>query len=282
MKVLKIIAALLLSAVLFVSAGLAMGSFAAGEAISEEAIEKAIVDTGAVDKLTDNILAQNTTNLGAGYGQTMKTILKSDAMTQFFTEYTASCLQSKVYEETYEEIGSDELNEAFQRGTDECMADGSIAMGEMERKVFDEALNLAMPVLTEGVNYVLKQMNLSSFVDEDTAQQIEMAQSITSDTLRFGACAVAAACCLIILLLFHRSKMGLIWCGVCILIIAVFFGIFAVMLDQTVASSGENIVLSRQMLYVMVAHGLKYVAVAGGALGAACFPACLILRKIFR
>ena len=46
----------------------------------------------------------------------------------------------------------------------------SISFGE--RKLFDAALNMAMPNLTEGVNYVLGQMNLTAFVDDETAQLV--------------------------------------------------------------------------------------------------------------
>ena len=46
-------------------------------------------------------------------------------------------------------------------------------MNEGERKMFDVALNAAMPNLTKGVNYVLSQMDLDAFVDEETAEQIE-------------------------------------------------------------------------------------------------------------
>ena len=282
MRVLKGILAFLLAIILLLSASLALGSYAVSEAISEDAVEEAITETDAVGQLTDNIIQHNTINLGGVYGETMQTVLKSDAMTAFFTEYTARCLQSQVYGEEMEEIGSDDLNMAFSQGMDECLANGTISMNEGERKMFDVALNAAMPNLTKGVNYVLSQMDLDAFVDEETAEQIEMARTATSDQVRYGAAGIAIMACLLIVVLYWRSKIGLIWCGAIILVIAAFMYILSMMIDQTMASSGDGIVLSRQMLYVMVTHGtiaaMKVSAVVGGAMIIA-FP---IFRLVFR
>ena len=98
----------LLALILLASSVLALGSYAVAESISEGAVEKAITETDAVGMLTDNIIEHNTINLGGVYGETMQAILKSDAMTDFFTAYTARCLQSQVYGEEMEEIGLDE------------------------------------------------------------------------------------------------------------------------------------------------------------------------------
>ena len=191
MRLLKGLVAFALAVILIASSALALGSYAVSEAISEEGVEKAITETDAVGELTDNIIQQNTVNMGGVYGETMQAILKSDAMTDYFTEYTARCLQSQIYGEEMEELGSDDLNMAFSRGTDECIANGTITMNKGERAMFDTALNLAMPALTEGINYVLSQMNLTDFVDEETAEQIEMARTATSDEVRYGAAGIA-------------------------------------------------------------------------------------------
>jgi hypothetical protein len=282
MRVLKGILAFLLAIILLLSASLALGSYAVSEAISEDAVEEAITETDAVGQLTDNIIQHNTINLGGVYGETMQTVLKSDAMTAFFTEYTARCLQSQVYGEEMEEIGSDDLNMAFSQGMDECLANGTISMNEGERKMFDAALNAAMPNLTKGVNYVLSQMDLDAFVDEETAEQIEMAQTATSAQVRYGAAGIAIMACLLIVVLYWRSKIGLIWCGAIILVIAAFMYILSMMIDQTMASSGDGIVLSRQMLYVMVTHGTIAAMKAGAVVGGAMIIAFPIFRLVFR
>jgi hypothetical protein len=282
MRVLKGFLAFLLTIILLLSASLALGSYAVSEAISEDAVEEAITETDAVGQLTDNIIQHNTINLGGVYGETMQAVLKSDAMTAFFTEYTARCLQSQVYGEEMEEIGSDDLNMAFSQGMDECLANGTISMNEGERKMFDEALNAAMPNLTKGVNYVLNQMDLDTFVDEETAEQIEMARAATSDQVRYGAAGIAIIACLLIVVLYWRSKIGLIWCGAIILVIAAFMYILSMMIDQTMASSGDGIVLSRQMLYVMVTHGTIAAMKVGAVIGGAMIIAFPIFRIVFR
>ena len=289
MRVIRFLASVIVAAVLVASAGMAMGSFAVTEAVSQEAIEKAITETGAIDELTNNILAQNTVNLGGQYGQTMKEILKSDAMTEFFTAYTAGALQAKVLGEEgtagssyYEEIGSDDLYQAFSSGTDQCLAKGSISMNEGERTIFDGALKTAMPMLAEGINYVLTQMNLTSFVDEDMQQQIEIAHEITSDRFRYGTIGLGALAALLLFLLRWNRHTGFVWCGVCLLLVAAMFYIFAMMLEGTVESSSSFIALSSRMLYIMVAYGLQKIAIIGGGAGVLCFPACPIAKLIFR
>ena len=282
MRVVKGILAFLLAVILIISATLALGSYAVSEAMSEDAVEKAITETDAVGQLTDNIIQQNTVNLGGVYGETMQSVLKSDAMTAFFTEYTARCLQSQVYGEEMEEIGSDDLNMAFSRGMDECLANGTVSMNEGERKMFDDALNAAMPNLTKGVNYVLSQMNLDAFVDEETAEQIEMARTATSPQVRYGAAGIAIMACLLIVVLYWRSKAGLILCGALILVIAAFLFILSMMIDQTIEATGDGMVLSRQMLYVMVTYGVQAAMRVGAIVGIAMIIAFPIFRLVFR
>ena len=282
MRVIKGILAFLLAIILLLSASLALGSFAVSEAISEDAVEEAITETDAVGQLTDNIIQQNTVNLGGVYGETMQSVLKSDAMTAFFTEYTARCLQSQVYGEEMEEVGSDDLNMAFSQGMDECLANGTISMNEGERKMFDDALNAAMPNLTKGVNYVLNQMDLDAFVDEETAEQIEMARTVTSAQVRYGAAGIAIMACLLIVALYWGSKIGLILCGVIILVIAAFMFILSMMIDQTVDATGDGMVLSRQMLYVMVTYGVQSAMKVGAVVGGAMIIAFPVFRLIFR
>lgn len=282
MKILKTLIALILSVILLASVGMAMCSFAVDKSLSEESIEKAISETNAVDKLTDRILEQNTVNMGGEYGESMKAILKSDTMTDFFTAYTAKALRDQVYGDGGTEIGTDEMNQAFSEGMDECRANGSISMNSGERLLFDQALNSAMPNLTEGINYVLTQMNLTSFVDEETQEQIETAKKLASPEVRYGTIGIAIIICLIIIAFFWRSKLGMIWCSFCILLIAGFFWLIAMMLEGTMESSGDYLALSTKMLAVMISYGADYVAIATGLIGLAFIPGCLILRLLSR
>lgn len=289
MRIVRFLLSIILAIILILSAGAVFSSFAVTEAVSEEAIQKAVVETGAVDELTDRILSQNTVNMGGQYGQTMKEILKSESMTKFFTAYTAGCLQNQVRGEEgtagsgyYDEIGSDDLYMAFREGTDECINKGSISMGEGERQIFDTALKTAMPTLANGINYVIQQMNLTSFIDDDTAEYMETAQMMTSSEFRYGAIGIAAIACLGLILLRRHRRSGLFWCGICLLLIAGLFYVVATMLSGTAESSGDFVALSTRMLYVMVAYGLKKVAIAGGVAGAACLPICLVAKLLRR
>ena len=272
----------LLAIVLLASAALALGSYAVTETISEDAVGRAITETNAVGQLTDNIIEHNTVNLGGVYGETMQAILKSDAMTEFFTAYTARCLQSQIYGEEMEEIGTDDLNAAFSRGTDECLEKGIISMDQGERAMFDEALNMAMPNLTKGINYVLSQMNLTSFVDEDTSQQIQIARTATSNEIRYGSAGIAILACILLFALYWRSKLGMLLAGIMILLAAAFFFALSMMIDATVESSGEGLVLSRQMLYIMISYGSQQAVKAGAIIGGAMIVACPIFKILFR
>ena len=282
MKFLRGLLGFVVALILIASSALALGSFAVSEAVSENAVEEAITKTDAVGKLTDNIIVRNTINLGGEYGDTMQAILKSDAMTEFFTEYTARSLQGQVYGEDMEEIGSDDLNQAFSRGMDECLANGTVTMDEGERMIFDQALNTAMPNLTEGVNFVLDQMSLSGFVDEDTEEQIEIAQAATSAEVRYGAAGIAIMACLVLIALYWRSKTGFLISGAIILAVAAFFYVLQMMIGQTLASSGTGIVLSRQMLYIMVSYGAMEAVRIGAIVGSALLVAFPLFRLLFR
>ncbi len=282
MRLLRGILGFLLALILLASAGLALGSYAVAETVSEDAVEKAITETDAVGKLTDNIIEHNTINLGGVYGDTMQAILKSDAMTEFFTAYTTRCLQSQVYGGEMEELGADDLNAAFSRGMDECIENGSVSMDRGERALFDEALNTAMPNLTKGINYVLSQMNLTSFVDEDTANQIELAQAATSTEVRYGAAGIAILACVLLFALYWRSKFGMLLSGIMILVVATFFFVLSMMIEQTVESSGTGVVLSRQMLYIMVSYGAQQAVRIGAIIGGAMIVGCPIFKLVFR
>lgn len=282
MRFLRGLLAFVLALILIASSALALGSFAVSRAVSEDAVRQAITETDAVGQLTGNIIIQNTINLGGEYGETMQAILKSDAMTDFFTEYTARSLQAQVYGTEMEELGSDALNEAFSRGMDECLANGTVTMDEGERMIFDQALNTAMPNLTEGVNFVLDQMELTDFVDEETSQQIEIARQATSDEVRYGAAGIAIMVCLLLIALYWRSKMGFLISGLIILLVAGFFYLLPIMIGQTMEATGSSIVLSRKMLFVMVSCGSMEAVRVGAAAGAALIAACPVFKLLFR
>ena len=282
MRLIRGLLAFALAVILIASSALALGSYAVSEAISEDAVRQAITETDAVGKLTDDIIQQNTINLGGAYGESMQAILKSDAMTEFFTEYTARSLQSKVYGQETEEIGSDDLNMAFSRGMDECIEKGTVTMDKGERAIFDEALNMSMPNLTKGINYVLGQMSLTGFVDEDTARQIEIARTATSDEVRYGAAGIAILACILLFALYWRSKFGMLLCGIMILVVAAFFYFMSMMIEQTMGADATEMVLSRQMLYIMVSYGAAQAMKVGAVIGGAMIAACPIFKLVFR
>ena len=282
MRLIRGLLAFALAIILIASSALALGSYAISEAISEDAVRQAITETDAVGKLTDNIIQQKTINLGGAYGESMQAILKSDAMTEFFTEYTARSLQSKVYGQETEEIGSDDLNMAFSRGMDECIEKGTVTMDKGERAIFDEALNMSMPNLTKGINYVLGQMSLTGFVDEDTAEQIEIARTATSDEVRYGAAGIAILACILLFALYWRSKFGMLLCGIMILVVAAFFYFMSMMIEQTMVADETGLILSRQMLYIMVSYGAAQAMKVGAVIGGAMIVACPVFKLVFR
>ena len=155
-------------------------------------------------------------------------------------------------------------------------------MDQGERAMFDAALNAAMPNLTKGINYVLDQMDLTSFVDEDTAHQIEIARTATSNEVRYGAAGIAILACILLFALYWRSKFGMLLAGIMILVAAAFFYALSVMIDSTVASSGSGLVLSRQMLYIMVSYGSLQAVKAGAMIGGAMIVACPVFKLLFR
>ena len=148
--------------------------------------------------------------------------------------------------------------------------------------MFDEALNTSMPNLTKGINYVLEQMSLKDFVDENLSKQIETARMGTSDEIRYGAAGIAILACILLIAIYWRSKFGILLSGIMVLVVAAFFYMLSMMIEQTLSSTGTNIVLSRQMLFIMVSYGAMQAMKAGAVIGGAMVVACPIFKILFR
>ena len=64
MKLLKIIAAVVLSIALIASGSAALGVFSVDRAVSEDSVSKAITETEIVQELTNEVISENTVNMG--------------------------------------------------------------------------------------------------------------------------------------------------------------------------------------------------------------------------
>ena len=80
----------------------------------------------------------------------------------------------------------------------------------------------------------------------------------------------------------YYSKFGMLLSGIMVLVVAAFFYMLSMMIDQTLSSTGTNIVLSRQMLFIMVSYGATRAMKAGAVIGGAMIVACPIFKLVFR
>ena len=125
-------------------------------------------------------------------------------------------------------------------------------------------------------------MSLTGFVDEDTAEQIEIARTATSDEVRYGAAGIAILACILLFALYWRSKFGMLLCGIMILVVAAFFYFMSMMIEQTMVADETGLILSRQMLYIMVSYGAAQAMKVGAVIGGAMIVACPVFKLVFR
>ncbi len=258
MKVLKIIAAVLLSVALIVAGSAAMGVFSIDRAVSEDSVSKAVKETGIVQELTDEVISENTVNMGGEYGEVIKAAMDTDAMNAFFSSYISSSVRSEIYGEEHEEIGSDELMNAFSSAIDELRASGQTDITSEEEEIIRTAILQEIADLTDSINE-------KTYFDttELTEGQDEGLPGIFTQTgMKLLTAAVSIVLCALLIALFWRSKVGFIWC-------AVVFGITALIYKCLSMIGGGDIIdvtsgsISEKFVITLLAEGFSDVAIAG-------------------
>ena len=258
MKLLKIIAAVVLSIALIASGSAALGVFSVDRAVSEDSVSKAITETEIVQELTNEVISENTVNMGGKYGEIINDAMGTDAMNEFFSSYISTAVRSEIYGEQHEEIGSDNLMNAFSSAMDELKSSGKADITSEEEEIIRAAMLQEIPDLTDSLNenianYQTTNMNMG---------QEEALGPFTQTGIKLLTIAVSVILCLLLIVLFWRSKAGFIWCAVVFGIMALIYMCLGMMggggiLDITAGSVSERFVLK------LLTEGFSDAAAAG-------------------
>ena len=83
MRALKIIGAIIISAVLLAGEVFLMAAFAFDRALSEESLRKAVEENNLVEAMVEEALRESTVSMGGEYGEMVMSVMRTDAMTDF-------------------------------------------------------------------------------------------------------------------------------------------------------------------------------------------------------
>lgn len=274
MKVLKFIAALIVGVLLFAAECVTMGTFCVDKALTEDATEKAITNSSIVQELIDTALTENTVNGGGEYGEIVSTVMKTEAMTSFFTGYMTNAMRSVVYGETYEEIADDELMAAFSAGVDELNVKGALNITPVEEELIKQQMQRQMPDLTADLNQIAEELKVEP---GDYDENIQSYRGFVNHGSQAVGIIICLLLCAVLFALFWRSKLGIVWCGIITLLTSVMlllvYGGAGEMIDDTSAGAGKFVMYLAQ-------DGIKTVAIGGFAAAVVFFVLYIILKKI--
>lgn len=282
MKAVKIIAAIVLCIALLAAEGSAMGLFAVDEALSEGSLKESMRDSNIIEQLVDEVLADNTVNMGGAYGEITQAVFRTAPMRDFFTAYLTSAIRTELYGEPYEEVAYDELMAAFSQGVDEVNASGQYEITAMEADFLKQAMQAEAPDLTAKLNaQVGHYETISGGLTEQAAQPDELMQRLMSS----GSRAVALAACALLfaglIALYWRSKFGFLWCGIVTALAALLYGGLAVIAKKAILSAA-SVSASEEMALSMITEGFGTVALAGAALAMIFIVLFAVLKAVDR
>ena len=280
-KILKVIAGILLSVILICCSTLALGSFAAERATSEAAIRTAIDKTDVIPVLMNEVLKENTVNMGGVYGSAAKAIMDTDPMKDFVAAYMAASISSQIYGRDVEEIANDELMVAFAQGVDIAAEEKGFRLTTKENEEIREAMLETIPALTAKLNDALDRYETTA-LNEEMQQRTKDLHNIVSPGFRYGSLATALLAAILLIMLFWRSRMGFMWAAVGVLLASCFYVVVALVSNSFAGQSGTFVEPVKRMLYVMCEYGSTRIAMVGGGIGILLIILCCIARALRR
>lgn len=281
MKVLKVFIALILSIVMICSCILCLGSFAIDKATCEESIRQALDKSNVIDTLMDEVLKDNTVNMGGVYGVAAKAIMQTDSMEQFIASYTTEALYAEFHGRQRQEIANDELMEAFAAGIEEAAAEKGFRLTPTENEMIREAMLVTIPALTDEINKSIETFETTS-IDQQTLQKLEYLKLLSSPGYRYGSLGNALLMLLLLVILFWRSRMGFLWGAVNVILASCLYGVLALVSGSFGNQSSTFVEPMQQMIYTMCEYGSIRIAIAGGIAGVILIIICAIMRAFRR
>ena len=281
MKALKVFIAIILSAVMICFTAVALGSLALDQATCQKSIREALDKTNVLDTLMEEVLKENTVNMGGVYGTAATIIMRTDSMKQFIADYTTEALYAELHGQQRQEIANDELMVAFAAGIDEAAEESGFKLTPTENEMIRETMMTSIPILTSEISESIELYETTT-IDEKTLQQISSIKLLANPLYRYGSIAVSLLILLILIILFWRSRMGFLWGGVNIIIASCGYGFLALLSGSFTNQSSVFVEPMKQMIYAMCEYGSIRIAIGGGIAGVVLIIICAIMRALRR
>ena len=220
-------------------------------------------ETDIAGRMVSEAMQESTVSMGGRYGDMVKAVLQTDAMTDFFTDYIDNAIGHEIYGVEYAEVADDELIAAFNKGIEEVNDSGSMVITDIDGEMIKRAMQAEAPDLTAGLNQQIGTYDsISGDMIEDAADHNEAVSVMVSRGAKAASLIICAAVCAVIIALMWRNKSGFIWCAaVTALASFIFCGLQFIgadlFMDIAASSAAEEMMLS------MASKGLASVSIAG-------------------
>lgn len=277
MKGIKIAAVLILSLILLTAECAALGFYALDRALSEDAIEETVKESGIIGQLADEALQESTVSMGGEYGDMAKAILETDAMMDFFAEYTAAALHAQVYGNVQQEIADDELMEAFSRGIDQVNESGSMTISPLEAEFLRKAMQAEIPDLTASLSEQISRYDALGGDTEAAAEADRTVSALTGIGTKLLSLVICLGALAGLIALCWKSKLGLIWGAIVTALASLIYGgLYLIGADAVLSVTSASPV--EEMALSMVTGGFRSAALAGAVITAVLLVAFVVLR----
>lgn len=281
MKIIKIIAAVVISLALLAGEGFLMAAVSFDKALSADSLKEAMVENHIVDDMVDEALSESTVSMGGAYGDMVAAIMKTEAMTDFLTDFAEAAIDHQIYGKAYREIGTDQLMGAFTRGVEEINSEGRISISPLEEELMKQELLKEAPDVTASLNSLVEQYDsLGGQQAGDTLEADYGTELLTGTGTRAAAAALCIAAVAALIAMFWRSRLGFIWCAAVTAVAASVYMLIST--DGVLRIAGENMTALDNMALDMLATGFKTAAAAGYIISVVLIIICIIARALSR
>ncbi|HIU26110.1 MAG TPA: hypothetical protein IAC50_06440 [Candidatus Copromorpha excrementigallinarum] len=281
MRALKIIGAIIISAALLAGEVFLMAAFAFDRALSEESLRKAVEENNLVEAMVEEALRESTVSMGGEYGEMVMSVMRTDAMTDFFTDYVEAAIDHEIYGNPYTEIGTDQLMNAFTRGVEEVNSEGGESVSPLEEEFMKQELLREAPDITADLNSLVGEYDaLGGRAAEEALQPAEGVRILTGVAERAAAVILCLICVAALAFMFRRSRLGLIWCAAATATAASAFMLLSA--GQPAQPGVAELSSLENALLDMLTSGFRAAAAAGYITAAIFVIICVIMRAARR
>lgn len=283
MDTVKAILSILICLALLAAEVTAMGLFSAKAALSGNHIEAMVAETVAdpeiIDRILDDVLGGDMVDVDGVYGDLIMRIMKTDAMTGYFTEYVTYVVNTRVYGETAEELPADALSGAFARAIDEVStAEGYPIPDELVARMSQAMEDEAAALMEKMDQQVSSYAEILGGDEDESASVIGKLNRLLEKGVETKALIASVVLCILLIVLNWRSRFGFLWCGVITLITAVLYWGMSFLGAEKIISYMFHTTDVPGAVLLAITDGLQTTAIYGSIVAAACF----ILFAVFK